>query len=673
MQFFVAQNALLCKRQGETLRIEPWGRDALRVRATMEPEIREKSWALTEPSDSVAEIQISEEPHWVGDGTWDTRPTATICNGRIKAAVNFAGVISFFRDDVLFLREYYRFYDGTLSRESRCLKVVNRTWKSIIGGSEYNLNVKFESDPDEKIYGMGQYQQPYLDLKGSILELAQRNSQISVPFAVSSLGYGFLWNNPAVGKVTFGKNYTEWIARATRLMDYWVTVADNPKEILKNYTEVTGRSPDFPEDRMGLWQCKLRYRTQDEVLQVARRYQAEGIQLDQIVIDFFHWTVQGDWKFDSTYWPDPKAMINELHQMGIKVIVSVWPSVDKRSENYYPMLERGLLIRTERGAPQTYDYQGDCVEIDVFNPEAREYIWEKCSQNYLDLGIDAFWLDNSEPDYGVYDFENYRYYDGPALSCSNFYPQLYSRAFDEPMRRLGKPAVNLVRCAWAGSQKYGNVIWSGDVPSTFEAFRDQLQGGLNIGLAGIPWWTTDIAGFMTDDVSDPAFQQLLIRWYQFAVFSAVLRMHGDRGPYNIPALDSREQGGGYMHTGQPNELWSYGEENYRIMRRYYDIRISMHDYIKRLYDEAGTSGYPLIRTLFFEFPDDPKCWEIEDQYMFGPDYLVAPVLELNRFERPVYLPAGICWQLTSTGECFDGGQTISVDAPLDYMPVFHRA
>ena len=178
---------------------------------------------------------------------------------------------------------------------------------------------------------------------------------------------------------------------------------------------------------------------------------------------------------------------------------------------------------------------------------------------------------------------------------------------------------------------------------------------------------------MTDDVSDPAFQQLLIRWYQFAVFSAVLRMHGDRGPYNIPALDSREQGGGYMHTGQPNELWSYGEENYCIMRRYYDIRISMHDYIKRLYDEAGTSGYPLIRTLFFEFPDDPKCWEIEDQYMFGPDYLVAPVLELNRFERPVYLPAGVRWQLTSTGECFDGGQSISVDAPLDYMPVFHRA
>mgnify|MGYP002232377991 FL=1 len=164
--------------------------------------------------------------------------------------------------------------------------------------------------------------------------------------------------HPAVGQVTFGKNYTEWTARSTKQMDYWLTVADGPKQILENYTAVTGRAPMFPEDRMGLWQCKLRYRTQDEVLSVARQYQKEGIHIDQIVIDFFHWTVQGDWKFDTTYWPDPKAMVDELHSMGIKVIVSVWPSVDRKSENFQPMMDRGLLIRTERGAAQTYDYQG---------------------------------------------------------------------------------------------------------------------------------------------------------------------------------------------------------------------------------------------------------------------------------------------------------------------------
>ncbi|MBR4343020.1 MAG: family 31 glucosidase [Lachnospiraceae bacterium] len=654
------------------LEIRAWGEDSLRVRATMQNGFTGKDWALTEKVNAEgAQVVIGEEDFWVGDGTISKQPTASVTNGRIKAVVNFAGVISFYRDDKLILREYFRSYGGTLSKESRCLKIVNREWKGIIGGSEYSLNLKFESNNGEKIFGMGQYQQECMELKGCVLELAQRNSQISVPFAVSSLGYGFLWNNPAVGRVSFGKNYTEWIARATKEMDYWITVADTPKKILENYTGVTGRADMFPEDLMGLWQCKLRYRTQDEVLEVARKYKAEGIKIDQIVIDFFHWTVQGDWKFDKTYWPDPKAMVDELHSMGIKVIVSVWPSVDRKSENFYPMMEKGLLIKTERGAAQTYDYQGDCVEIDPFNPETRKYVWEVCKKNYYDFGIDAFWLDNSEPDYGVYDFENYRYCDGPALSISNMYPQMYSRVFYDEMIKEGKPVVNLLRCAWAGSQKYGNVVWSGDVPSTFEAFRDQIQCGLNMGLAGIPWWTTDIGGFMTDDVADPDFRQLLIRWYQFAVYSAVLRMHGDRGPYNIPPLDTRDWGGGYLHTGQPNELWSYGPENYAIMKKYYDIRIAMHDYIKSLYEEAHENGSPLIRTMFYEFPSDEKCWDIQDQYMFGAKYLVAPILHLNEYKREVYLPQG-SWKLTSTGEVYTGGKTVCVDAPIEYMPVFEK-
>ena len=668
MIFEKQQNALIARRGGETLRIEGWGRNALRVRAVMNNTRTEDDKALTEKPECVScAILIGTE-----NGEADGSPCAEIRNGRIRATVNFAGVISFFRDDELILREYYRFYGGTIVKTSRCLKLTNREWKGNIGGSEYQLTVRFDANPGEKIFGMGQYQQPDLNLKGTMLELAQRNSQISVPFMISSLGYGFLWNNPAVGKVTFANNMTEWIAGSTKEMDYWICAGENPKEILTGYTAVTGRAPMFPENLMGLWQCKLRYRTQDEVLSVARRYQQEGIRIDQIVIDFFHWTVQGDWKFDETYWPDPKAMVDELHSMGIRVIVSVWPSVDRRSENFGPMMERGLLIRTERGAAQTYDYQGDCVEIDPFNPEARQYIWDVCRKNYYDLGIDGFWLDNSEPDYGVYDFDNYRYYCGPALSCSNLYPQLFSRAFYEPMYAdKGNDAVNLLRCGWAGSQKYGNVIWSGDVPSTFESFREQLQAGLNIGLAGIPWWTTDIGGFMTDDVNDPEFRELLIRWYQFAVYSAVLRMHGDRGPYNIPPLDERERGGGYLHTGQPNELWSYGEDNYRIMRKYYDVRIAMHDYIRELYREAHDTGAPLIRTMFFEFPDDETCWTLQDQYMFGSRYLVAPVMELHQTERDVYLPAGR-WKDVNSGEIRDGGRTVRAAAPIDIIPVFER-
>ncbi len=674
MIFETGEGALIARHGGETLRIEPWGKDSLRVRATMRSSFTDYAWALTEKVPACnAEIAVINAGDWTGDPLIPCgNPVAVIQNGRLKAVVNFAGVISFYRDEKLVLREYFRFYGGTISRGSRCLKISNREWKGVIGGSDYALTVRFDANEGEKLYGMGQYQQPYLDLKGNMLELVQRNSQNSVPFAVSSLGYGFLWNNPAVGRVTFGKNITEWTAASTKDMDYWITAGDNPKAILAAYSGVTGHAPEFPEDRMGLWQCKLRYRTQEEVLSVARAYQKEGIKIDQIVIDFFHWTVQGDWKFDTTYWPDVKAMVDELHAMGIKVMVSVWPSVDRRSENFYPMSEQGLLLKTERGAGQTYDFEGDCIVIDPFNERTRDYVWEICKKNYYDLGIDGFWLDNSEPDLAVYDFDNYRYYDMPALACSNMYPQMYSRTFYDPMKKLGRgPVVNLLRCCWAGSQKFGNVVWSGDVPSTFESFYEQLQAGLNIGLAGIPWWTTDIGGFMTDDVNDPDFRQLLIRWYQFATYSAVLRMHGDRGPYNIPPLDNRDWGGGYLHTGQPNELWSYGEDNYRIMRKYYDIRIGMHDYIKKLYEEAHTNGSPLIRTMFYEFPDDAKCWELQDQYMFGDRYLCAPVFALNQFSREVYLPAGQ-WKLTSTGEVLEGGRTVAVDAPIEYMPVFEK-
>ncbi len=661
IRFYSDNGALTAKYKNETLRIESWGRDALRVTATKLPHIPGKLHALTEPVSHSANVTVS------GD-------SASIENGDIKATVNEAGVITFFRGGKLILQEYYSFYGGSIRKESICFKIVSREYKGLSSDS-FRTEVRFESDPHEKLYGMGQYQMPLLDLKGSILPLDQRNSQVTIPFVLSDKGYGMLWNNPATGEAAFGKNLTKWTSDETDMIDYWICTGSSPADILEKYTAVVGRAPAMSRDYLGLWQCKLRYRTPEEVLEVARRYKELGIHPDVMVIDFFHWPYQGDWKFDKKYWPDDKvrAMTEELHSMGTKVMVSVWPSVDKRSENYYEMEQRGLLSFTERGSSQTYDFQGDCATADFFNPETGKYVWEKCRENYRKLGIDLFWLDNSEPDSAVYDFDNLRYYTGRGSKVGCEYPKKYLEAFTEGLDADGeKDSVTLIRSAWVGSQKYRGLVWTGDVQSTFEAFRDQIIAGQSMGIAGISWWTTDIGGFMTKDWRDPDFRELLMRWFQFGAFCPVLRMHGERGPSNeIPPLDDRDFGGGYLFTGYPNELWSYGDECFAIMKKYLDIRISMKDYIASLYEKNAASGAPLIRPMFFEFPEDPVCYDLPLQYMFGPDYLVAPVTELHAREVSVYLPAGK-WEGLEDKKIYEGGSNVNVSAPLDVMPVFRR-
>lgn len=655
MYFTNCNGKLIGKYENETLVIEAWGNNALRVRDTWYPEINNQDWALEYVETNNSVITIENEK-------------ATIKNGKIRAEVTNFGHITFYKDEKIILKEFYRAF-GASQPHSPSMKIMAREFVPVYGG-DYSVNLRFESNDDEKIFGLGQYQQPYLNLKGCVLELAQRNSQITIPFALSSLGYGFLWNNPAIGEVSFGKNITQWQANVTEQIDYWITADDTPKEIIKNYTAVTGRAPMIPENVLGLWQCKLRYRTQDEVLEVAREYKKRGIPLDVIVIDFFHWIRQGDWSFDPKYWPDPKAMVDELKAMGTRCMISVWPTVDRQSVNFEEMREKGLLIRTERGSRQTFDFLGDTVIYDATNKEARDFIWEKCEKNYYDYGIDLFWLDEAEPEFSAYDFEHFRYHLGPNIKVGNIYPKLHAKAFYDGMINNGREDIcNLLRCAWVGSQKYAALVWSGDVYGNFDSLRDQFAAGLNIGLTGIPWWVSDTGGFF-GEVTTPWFKELLIRWFQFSAFCPVLRMHGDRGPHTIPPLEENTfVGGGFCFTGLPNELWSYGEEAYEIMKKYLDIRLSMKDYIIEVMEEAKENGSPVIRTMFYEFPEDNKCWEVKEQYMFGPNYLVAPVLYEGAITKEVYLPKG-SWKDIHTNVVYQGETTIIVDAPLEIIPVF---
>lgn len=660
--------------------IEPWGKNSLRVRMTCEAKMDEHDWALTEAMEEcIPQIEIKEldttDPWYAGE-EWEKYHSKgyeyTLTNGKITAKVNPEGWISYYNQKgELLTEEYWRTRDR-INRFAVPLRIVGREMKPVMGSQDYELTARFEAFDDEKIYGMGQYQEKNMNKKGAVLELAHRNSQASVPFMVSNRGYGFLWNNPAIGTAVFGTNKTEWYAKATRKLDYFITAGDTPAEIEEQYSAATGRTPMMPEYGLGYWQCKLRYRNQEEILAVAREHKRRGLPMDAIVVDFFHWSMQGNFEFEKRDWPDPDGMVKELKELGIETVVSVWPTIDERSKNYGEMSDKGYLVRTDRGNGNHMTWMGNTVFYDPTHPGARKFVWEKCKENYYKKGIRVFWLDEAEPEYGPYDFDNYRYYAGPALQCSNIYPVMYAKGFYDGLKEEGeKEVMSLVRCAWAGSQKYGVLTWSGDIHSSFRAMREQLQAGLNMGMAGIPWWTSDIGGFIGGDITDPGFKELLVRWFAWGAFCPVFRMHGERSPWY-----EREQefidGVRQLTSGQDNEVWSFGEDNYEILKKYLFIRENLREYIRECMKKASETGEPVMRPLFFDFPEDKDAWEIEDAYMFGSNLLVAPVMEAGVESRKVYLPAGCKWTESYTGTVYEGGCTVSAKAPIDIIPVFVR-
>lgn len=660
-QFLVDGERLIWRGNGETVVVEPWGRDSLRVRARVKSPIRDDEWALLQQPPAFPAIEIDGE-------------AATLTNGGITARLVAREWTDPANGYETRCRISFLDADGhVLTEEAEAgsaLRLQARRWEPRSGGA-YRLTATFEAQPDERLYGMGQYQQTVLDLKGATFELAHRNSQASVPFVLSSRGYGVLWHNPAVGRATFATNRNEWVAEATEQLDYWITAGKRPADITRAYADATGHAPDMPERGLGFWQCKLRYRNQEELLEVAREHRRRGLPLDVIVADYFHWPHMGDYRFEEEFWPDPKAMVEELESMGVELMVSIWPQVAVASENYPAFRRANALVRTERGLDPQMAFEGVSLFADVTAPAGRELLWEICKRNYFDLGIRTFWLDEAEPEWGAYEFDNYRYEAGPIALVANIYPQQFARAFWDGQHAAGqKDVVNLIRCAWAGSQRYGALVWSGDIHSTWEDFRRQIVAGLQMGIAGIPWFTTDIGGFHGGDPDDPAFRELLIRWFQFGAFCPVMRLHGYRRP-STEVL--RADGTHRSPTGGPNELWSFGDEAYPILAEYVHLRERLRPYLRTVMQEAHNDGQPVLRTLFHEFPDDAEAWGVGDQFLLGPDLLVAPVVEAGARSRSVHLPAGTSWVELRSGAVHPGGQRITVDAPLAEIPLFARA
>jgi alpha-D-xyloside xylohydrolase len=645
IEFARDHNSLFCTLDREILKIEPWGRNGVRVRATR-LNIIKSDWisSLLAQADCSAVIEIGESG-------------ASLRNGAMLVRVSTFGELTFLNAGT----------GQELLKEKPIhpLSIPSRYYKDL-KGDLFHIEASFEAYDDERIYGLGQHQHGRLDQKGCVIELIQRNTEVSIPFLLSSRGYGFLWNNPAVGRVELAQNATRWVAETAPQIDYWITTGEVPAEILSNYADVTGHAPEFPEWASGFWQSKLRYTSQVELEAIVDEYKQRHLPLSVIVIDFFHWTRQGDWMFDPQAWPDPQGLVNKLGKLGVKVMVSVWPTVNRLSANYNEMWSKGYIVRNIKGTPAQMYFvdvqaeQGVYVHYyDSTHPDARKYIWDKVRQGYFQAGIKAFWLDACEPEMIPLMPENLRLYAGDGEAVANIYPLQHAQGFFEGMQAEGEHEILfLCRSAWAGSQRFGVAVWSGDIISSFSALRAQIKAGLNMGLSGIPWWTHDIGGFRGGDPTSPSFRELVVRWFQFGVFSPIFRLHGHRLPH------TDDFGGG------PNEVWSFGEEAYQIIKKYMFMRERLRPYVMEQMQVAQKIGLPPMRPLFVDFPSDATCWQIDDEYMFGPDLLVAPVTALGERARKVYLPCNTTWRDAWTEQVYEGGQWITVDAPLECIPLF---
>ena len=464
----------------EILQVEAWGPNSARVRSTCGPSITgTPGSALGEPAASRPVVEVS-------DGT------ARLRNGDlvVEVAANPGGGFLQFPPLVRFSRAS----DGRelLSEQSpHFTSPPQRRYTQGAGGT-YGCEVTFNPSPGERIYGLGQHQHGLFDQKGAIIDLIQRNTEVCIPFALSNRGYGFLWNMPGVGRVELGANRTRWVADAARQLDYWVTTAPTPAEVVSQYSQATGLPPMLPAWASGFWQCKLRYRHQEELLEVAREHKRRGLPLSVLVVDYFHWTRQGEWRFDSAEWPDPQAMVDELRALGVELMVSVWPTVNPNSENHAEMDRRGLLVGNVRVLPLNLPFwdKGDDGQVfvrfyDPTSPEARKYVWDRITEGYRRYGIRAFWLDACEPEMRPEDPESTLYHMGRGSEVQCAYPREHARGFAEGLWADGEKDVMLLcRSAWAGSQRYGAAVWSGDIDSTFEALAAQIPAGLNIGISG---------------------------------------------------------------------------------------------------------------------------------------------------------------------------------------------
>lgn len=556
-------------------------------------------------------------------------------------------------------------------------------------GYLYKAKLSFDFMKDEQIHGLGQGEEGIYDYRHHNQYLYQHNMKIPMPFFVSSKGYGILVDTTSLLTFNDDERGSYIYADAIDQLDYYF-VAGSVDKVIDGYRKLTGTAVMLPKYAFGYVQSKEAYHTQEEVLEVAKRYREQQVPIDLIVQDWNTWE-DGKWgnkKVDKKRYPDLKEMNKELHQMNVHSMVSVWPNMNYGCENYVEMEDGRFLLN-------------DLATYDAFNEKARELYFAQMYEELFSGGFDSWWCDSTEPFSGP-DW-NGEYLREPwerfslvgdehkkflGAKKANYYATMHAKGIYENQRKVTdkKRVLNLTRSGYASIQKYGTVLWSGDIMAKWKVFKKQIVEGLNVSMSGIPYWTLDIGAFFTvnenwkhrgcgcnndpspkwfwkgdyeEGVEDPAYRELYVRWFEYGAFLPMFRSHG---------------------TDTPREVWNFGkpgEPYYDALIKTIKMRYRLMPYIYSLAGSVTFYNDTIMRSLLFDFSQDEEAIKRSDEYMFGRNLLICPItdpMEEKSFStRECYLPKGSTWYCFYTNKEFLGGAKIDVSVPIDQIPVFVKS
>lgn len=669
---FSAENgaALFHSAYGKT-RITSVGSGILRVTVTLKPEFSEAVPDFI-VCNSLHPVTITEE-----NGSYRVSADGISC--RISGE---DGTLSFFDADGKLLTnekapcEIEKFDAFMISRDKPIEQITVNTPDGVknfaVNASRdyykslYHMRLSLDFKLGEALYGLGQAEYGKLNLRNRTLWNCQHNRAIALPFMVSTRGYGLLLSTGSPFKFVDGENGGYFYIEAGEELDYYV-ISGGMEQAVKGYRFLTGKAVLPPRWAFGYIQSQEAYETSEEILSIAKGCRERGIGIDCVVQDWNSWE-PGKWgnkRVDKKRFPDLRKLTDDLHGMHAHMMLSIWPNMAKESENGKEFAEKNLLL----AGSDTYD---------ALDPEARRLYWKQADEGLFSQGLDAWWCDSAEtwtPEWNYINEpeESAVYYQYLSMAGevippekANMYPFYHGTAMSEGQRATGtgKRVCNLTRSAWAGQQRLGCIMWSGDISATWKTLKDQIAQGMNFCASGIPYWTLDIGGFFVKRAAqffwngsfdkgwdDPEFCELYVRWFQYAAFLPVFRAHG---------------------TDFRREMWNLHGENYDAVVKANRDRYRLLPYIYSLAGDAYLNDTIMMKPVAFCFPEDEKTYELNDQFMLGDSLMVCPVTDYGARSRKVYLPAGI-WYDRNTGKKYEGGREIEAPAPLSDIPVFVRA